>query len=331
VIAVGGTTLTTDAAGDYLGEAGWSGSSGSVSKYESQPSYQTGVVTQSTTGRAAPDVSMDADPNSGVAVYDSFDGVGTAGNWFQVGGTSLSTPMWGGIIAIVNQGRVANQLPTYDGATNTLPQLYKLPQTDFNDITTGSDTNHAAGAGYDLVTGRGTPIANKLVPDLANLSGGTTPINPNPPPTNQPPVIGSLTSSASPAIANQVFTVTANNVTVATGTIASVSFYEETNGTSGLQTTGSNPDVLLGTVTSAPWSINLVGRRGSYTLYAQATGSDGLVSQAATLNLSIVKASAALAFQDMSMPAADNAFGDSASDNSYGSDSQDWQTDFAWW
>ena len=89
VVAVGGTTLSIDSAGNYLGETGWSGSGGSVSKYESQPSYQSGIVTQSSTRRANPDVAFDADPNSGVAIYDSYD-FGTAG-WIQVGGTSFAT------------------------------------------------------------------------------------------------------------------------------------------------------------------------------------------------------------------------------------------------
>src|SRR4029077_2005299 len=51
VLAVGGTTLTVDNSGNYLSESGWSGSGGSVSTVESQPSYQTGVVTQSSTKR----------------------------------------------------------------------------------------------------------------------------------------------------------------------------------------------------------------------------------------------------------------------------------------
>lgn len=285
VIGVGGTTLSTTSSGAYLGESAWSGSSGGLSTIESQPSYQSGVVTQSTTRRAAPDVAMDADPNSGVAVYDSYDGSTTGGNWFQVGGTSLATPMWAGLISIVDQGRVANGLGTYDGRTGTLPRLYTLPASDFNAITSGSNNSYSAGSGYNLVTGRGSPIANVLVPALANISGTTTPAPPTPtPPTPMPtptaPVIASLTSSANPASVDRTFTVTANGVTDSSSTIASVSFY--------YQTTGGN--VLLGTATSGTsgWKLNLVASAaGTYTLYATATASNGLVSTPAYLTLTV--------------------------------------------
>ncbi len=105
VLAVGGTTLTTSgSSGTYVSETGWSGSGGGISVYESQPSFQKGVVTQSTTQRTIPDVSFDASPNSGVSVYDSYDN-GTTDPWETVGGTSLSAPSWAGLVAIVDQGR----------------------------------------------------------------------------------------------------------------------------------------------------------------------------------------------------------------------------------
>src|SRR5207302_5322387 len=56
VVAVGGTSLQLDGAGNYLSESGWSGSGGALSRFESQPAYQVGVVTQSTTRRAMPDL-----------------------------------------------------------------------------------------------------------------------------------------------------------------------------------------------------------------------------------------------------------------------------------
>ena len=73
VVAVGGTTLQLDSQGNYSSESGWSGSGGGISAYESQPAYQKGVVTQSTTYRTNPDVSYDADPNTGFPVYDSYN------------------------------------------------------------------------------------------------------------------------------------------------------------------------------------------------------------------------------------------------------------------
>ena len=173
VVAVGGTSLTLNGSA-YSSEAGWSGSGGGISSFESRPSYQSGsyqngAVTQTTTMRTAPDVAMDADLNTGVAVYDSWDYPSTP--WLQVGGTSLSCPMWAGLMAVVDQGRALAGLSSLDGATGTLPALYRLPAADFHDVTSGSNgsPNYSAGIGYDLVTGLGTPVADKLIPDLAGV------------------------------------------------------------------------------------------------------------------------------------------------------------------
>jgi subtilase family serine protease len=171
VIAVGGTTLSIDTAGDYLGESAWADTGGGISTVESQPSYQVGKVNGlSSTQRTVPDVSMDADPNSGVYVLDSY-----AGGWYQVGGTSLATPMFAGLVAIANQGRALDGQSTLNGLTQTLPDLYSLPSSDFHDVTTGSNGTYSAGPGYDLVTGLGTPVANLLVPALAGYSSTQPP------------------------------------------------------------------------------------------------------------------------------------------------------------
>jgi hypothetical protein len=177
VLAVGGTTLSLNFQDNWSGETAWgssnfgnfSGSGGGISKYQAQPSYQTGVVTQSTTRRTVPDVAFDADPASGVAVYDSYDNSASR-PWDQVGGTSFSAPSWAALVAIANQGRVINGKGTFNGATQLLPAIYQLPASDFHDITQGNNGAYYAGTGYDLVTGRGTPIANQLVPDLAGGS-----------------------------------------------------------------------------------------------------------------------------------------------------------------
>ena len=88
----------------------------------------------------------------------------------QVGGTSLATPLWAGMAAIADQGRVlAGGKPL--GSTAMLTDLYdlaKLAPGDFHDITQGNN-GYSAGPGYDLVTGLGTPKANLLIPDLAAL------------------------------------------------------------------------------------------------------------------------------------------------------------------
>jgi hypothetical protein len=160
VVAVGGTSITNS------GEVPWTGGGSGVSEFESKPAYQDSVTTPSATQRTNPDVSMDADPNSGVAVLDtSSSGIGTSDPWLDTpeGGTSLATPMWAGLIAIADQGRSALGLGTLNGFTQTLPELYSLDPSDFNEV--GSAVR------YNTTTGLGSPIANLLIPDLA---GGNT-------------------------------------------------------------------------------------------------------------------------------------------------------------
>jgi hypothetical protein len=290
VVAVGGTTLTTDGSGNYTSETGWGngtssftkgGSGGGISLYAAQPSYQTGIVTQSTTKRTLPDVSMDADPNSGVAVYSAYDN-GSSTPWATYGGTSLASPMFAGVIAVADQGRVAAGKTTLDGSTQTLPMLYAMSSSDFHDITSGNNY-YAAGSGYDLVTGRGSPVATLLIPALV---GTTTPT----------PVIGgfALSPSSITAGASTAITLSATNVTETSGTISSVKFYLESNGTTGLQTAG---DTLIGTGTLSGTSYNYSGysaaalAAGTYTLYAQALDSTNSTSATASSTLTVNSAS----------------------------------------
>ena len=167
VVSVGGTSLRLNS-GNYFSESGWSGSGGGISAYESQPAYQNGVVTGSTTKRANPDVSYDADPSTGLAVYDSY-GNGSASPWSQYGGTSAAAPQWAALTAIVDQGRGMAGLGSLDGAKQLLPALYKVAAGDFHDVNSGGNAgspSYSATTGYDLVTGRGTPVANLLITDL---------------------------------------------------------------------------------------------------------------------------------------------------------------------
>jgi hypothetical protein len=168
VLAVGGTNLALGTGGAWVGEGGWTGSGGGPSAYYNRPSYQGGVVTQ-TTMRANPDVAYDADPSSGFAVYDSFTGVG---GWALVGGTSAGSPQWAALLAIANQGRALNGAAALN-ATNpqaVLAALYQGAGTaEFHDVTSGTSTgtpNYSAGPGYDYVTGIGTPVANQVVSAL---------------------------------------------------------------------------------------------------------------------------------------------------------------------
>ena len=178
VLSVGGTALTLGASNVWSSEAGWSGSGGGPSADESQPSYQKGVVTQTSTARATPDVAYDASPSTGFAVYDSVPYEGTTYGWLEVGGTSAGAPQWSALLAIADQGRALSGQPALD---STSPQevmniLYKNPG-DFHDITSGTSTgspHYSAGPGYDYVTGLGSPMANLVVGSLVGTSTAGT-------------------------------------------------------------------------------------------------------------------------------------------------------------
>ena len=168
VVAVGGTTLTINATTSaWVSETGWSGSGGGQSGYEAKPSYQNGVNTSS--WRQIPDISFDADPASGVAVMDTYD-YGSSSPWVSIGGTSVSSPCWAGLIAVADQLRSSVGLGTMNGLTDTLPLLYSMKAADFHDIVSGSNGGFSAHTGYDEVTGIGSPIANKLIPDFVPVA-----------------------------------------------------------------------------------------------------------------------------------------------------------------
>jgi subtilase family serine protease len=143
VISVGGTTLS-GVGTPALKETGWSGSGGGCSHFESARTEQLHFGSYSTTGcagkRATPDVSLDADPTSGVSVYDSTPYQGSYG-WYALGGTSAATPMWAGRAAV--SGAIVDSKYVYGRTIR------------FRDITSG-DNGASCHVGFDLVTGRGS-------------------------------------------------------------------------------------------------------------------------------------------------------------------------------
>jgi hypothetical protein len=163
VLAVGGTQLFSDENGSYLGEVGWNGSGGGVSLYQGRPAFQGAIAPQNFPRRAVPDVSYNGSPNSPFAVYDTsyFSG------WIEVYGTSAGAPQWAGLVAIANQGRALVGMGALDGPTQLLPAIYSLPAADFHDVAAGNNGGYAAAPGYDLVTGRGSPLADAVVASLA--------------------------------------------------------------------------------------------------------------------------------------------------------------------
>ena len=238
VIAVGGTTLngcSGTSCADFSSETTWSDSGGGVSAYEKIPAYQSGyggpVYSESSGGisaltgamRGIPDVSFDADPNTGVSVYDSTGYAGQSG-WFTVGGTSVGAPNWAGIFAAGADNATALQ-----GAQDIYGGGYA---SYLRDITSGSNgicgTDCTAGTGYDLVTGLGSPINY-------------------PPPPPPSPTVTSVSPSSGPSTGGTAVTVTgagfvAGSTTVDFGstpaTHVSVSSPEQLSATSPAGTTG---------------------------------------------------------------------------------------------
>jgi hypothetical protein len=185
VLAVGGTNLLLDSAGNYDSESAWSSGGGGISAYEPRPAYQDGWFASSAMdlpyanrrrhpiNRAGPDVAYSADA---VSVRDTY---GFSDGWTSAAGTSSGAAQWAAIVAIVDQGLAAQGLGSADGGSQFLPALYGLstPPTinahDLHDITTGSAGNNPAKPGFDLATGLGTPVANNLIPDLVSQIGSS--------------------------------------------------------------------------------------------------------------------------------------------------------------
>jgi subtilase family serine protease len=147
VTAVGGTSLSSS--GGTYSETAWSGAGSGCSRYTAQQSWQTGKV-KNCSKRALADVSAVADPNTGVAVYDSTAYQGASG-WLRFGGTSVAAPVIAGVYALANNG----------GGTAT---PYSAPVGSLHDVTSGKNGRCnrtpalcTAGTGWDGPTGLGTP------------------------------------------------------------------------------------------------------------------------------------------------------------------------------
>lgn len=190
VLSVGGTVLTKNQTQPATWtDTAWSGSDGGPSYYVNEPSYQSQFAVVPSTfasfnggvRRVSPDVAFDsgiaptstsASPGD-VNIYDSFGGTSfntQNGNWFPLAGTSVGAPAWSGMVAIADQLRVDTHLGVLS-SSQTLQYIYGLdsvsPSTFFNDITSGGNGQYPAAAGYDRVTGMGTPKASALIPQIA--------------------------------------------------------------------------------------------------------------------------------------------------------------------
>src|ERR1019366_10157130 len=147
---------------------GLSAGGGGISAMWPMPSWQAalGVISGSsgtpcgaTSGycREVPDVSASAEPNTGYRVFFS-------GSWATYGGTSLAAPTWAALIALedASSACAGHRLGLINPA---LYQLRAAGSSDFHDVVSGNNDavgtnggNFAAGTGYDMATGLGTPI-----------------------------------------------------------------------------------------------------------------------------------------------------------------------------
>lgn len=175
VVSVGGTTLSTDAQGNWLAEQAWvdgplsQGTSGGVSALFPRPSYQQGLsIDRDAAGerRLTPDVSAVADPFTGVRiVYDGRPRIGA--------GTSQSAPIWAAFTVLINQYLEANGGRAV-GDLN--PLLYRVAAGSnlpgFRDVGLGANAVDVAIPGYDLVTGLGSPNVANLARNILDIQTG---------------------------------------------------------------------------------------------------------------------------------------------------------------
>jgi len=153
VVSCGGTSVNRDSKGNLLSETGWSDTGCGLSAYEPRPSFQNGVAAVVGTHRGVSDISFDADPNTGVYVYDSTPMWGESG-WWILGGTSVSSPSLAGV---VNSAGTLNGFAANTAAEHTRIYGNLGNASDFRDITSGKAGKFSCTVGYDFLTGVGSP------------------------------------------------------------------------------------------------------------------------------------------------------------------------------
>jgi len=167
ILACGGTTLR-GANGKITSETVWNDGAqggaggGGYSNQFALPSYQSGagIKPPSGGGRGVPDVSADADPDTGYQVL-------VDGKSLVIGGTSAAAPLWSGLIALINQKRgspIGFLQPVIYGLSKTASALH--------DITSGSNGAFSAGPGWDAASGLGSPSGTNLAVALSNTGAG---------------------------------------------------------------------------------------------------------------------------------------------------------------
>jgi hypothetical protein len=182
--AVGGTTLSSLSP---VTQSAWDLSGGGVSAQWSMPSWQAGpgvieggASSAATCGnqggaycREVPDVSADADPQHGYLVYWTNSQTHPSQSaWWEFGGTSAAAPVWAGLVALGDASGDGGCASAPLGFLN--PSLYAIAagssgSSAITDVTGSGNGSFSAGAGYDLVTGLGTPQAGGVHGLVAQL------------------------------------------------------------------------------------------------------------------------------------------------------------------
>jgi len=168
VVAVGGTSISRDNNGNYASETTWFdssnnlGSGGGVSSIWHTARWQQAVVGDGGASydfRNVPDVSLNADPNTGYAVYFN-------GQWTVQGGTGAASSLWAAFMALVNQSLVSNGHNVMGLPSQFLYKAALEPDyaTLFHDINDNSTNGYYPGIdGYDIATGLGSLNADALI------------------------------------------------------------------------------------------------------------------------------------------------------------------------
>ncbi|WP_239309069.1 protease pro-enzyme activation domain-containing protein [Rhodanobacter sp. FDAARGOS 1247] len=268
VIAVGGTTLSTNGAA-WSGETVWNeglsqdgnntaddrlwATGGGVSKYETAPAWQTSALGSSITKRVLPDVAFDAAQSTGALIYAN-------GNQYQVGGTSLASPIFVGAWARIqsaNGNALGFPASKFYAAFPGNPSL-------LHDVTSGNNGyngyGYNAAAGWDYTTGFGSFNMGAVSTYAQANWGGSTP------PANNPPVasFGDTTSGLTASFTD--------SSTDSDGTIASHSWNFGDGGTS----TAASPS-------------HTYAAAGTYTVSLTVTDNDG-ASNTSTQSVTVTAA-----------------------------------------
>jgi hypothetical protein len=272
VVSVGGTRLSTatNARGwtesVWNTQAGTEGTGSGCSTIEPQPSWQAALGLTGCSRRIDNDVAADADPATGLAVYDTSNG---NGGWNEVGGTSASSPMLAAMYALAGS---AGTTPANDIYTHT---------SNFFDVTTGNDGSCSpaflctAETGYDGPTGIGTP--NGITGLVSGAAGNSVTVTN---PGNQTGAVGtavSLQIHASDSATGQTLTYSATGLPAGLSISSSglISGTPTTAATSSVAVTATDTTKASGSA-SFTWTITAAGGGGgTCSTHTQLLGNPG--------------------------------------------------------